>query len=102
MSKAQRNMSATIDWLNKYLDLFMVDHEAWRELAKIYVFSQMYKQATFYYEELILSQPTVPLYHLAYADWRRWWKEPRGPKFAGRSWAMILGYRRMEVEDCVF
>lgn len=27
-----------------------------------------YKQAAFCYEELILSQPTVPLYHLAYAD----------------------------------
>lgn len=27
-----------------------------------------YKQAAFCYEELILSQPTNPLYHLAYAD----------------------------------
>lgn len=27
-----------------------------------------YKQAVFCYEELILSQPTVPLFHLAYAD----------------------------------
>lgn len=27
-----------------------------------------YKQAAFCYEELILSQPTVPLCHLAYAD----------------------------------
>lgn len=27
-----------------------------------------YKQAAFCYEELILSQPTIPLYHLAYAD----------------------------------
>lgn len=27
-----------------------------------------YKQAAFCYEELILAQPTVPLYHLAYAD----------------------------------
>ncbi|PHT41122.1 hypothetical protein CQW23_19976 [Capsicum baccatum] len=68
MAKAQGNTSAAIDWLNKYLDLFMADHEAWRELAEIYVSLQMYKQAVFCYEELILSQPTVPLYHLAYAD----------------------------------
>lgn len=27
-----------------------------------------YKQAAFCYEELILFQPTVPLYHLAYAE----------------------------------
>ncbi|XP_070024785.1 uncharacterized protein [Nicotiana sylvestris] len=65
MAKAQGNTSAAIDWLNKYLDLFMAD---WRELAEIYVSLQMYKQAAFCYEELILSQPTVPLYHLAYAD----------------------------------
>ncbi|PHU09966.1 hypothetical protein BC332_21826 [Capsicum chinense] len=68
MAKAQGNTSAAIDWLSKYLDLFMADHEAWRELAEIYVSLQMYKQAVFCYEELILSQPTVPLYHLAYAD----------------------------------
>ncbi|KAK7397291.1 hypothetical protein VNO78_18459 [Psophocarpus tetragonolobus] len=68
MAKAQGNISVAIDWLNKYLEIFMADHDAWRELAEIYVSLQMYKQAAFCYEELILSQPTVPLYHLAYAD----------------------------------
>ncbi|KAK8605198.1 hypothetical protein V6N13_082649 [Hibiscus sabdariffa] len=68
MAKAQGNISAAIEWLNKYLEIFMADHDAWRELAEIYVSLQMYKQAAFCYEELILSQPTVPLYHLAYAD----------------------------------
>lgn len=68
MSKAQGNTSAAIEWLNKYLEIFMADHDAWRELAEIYVSLQMYKQAAFCYEELILAQPTVPLYHLAYAD----------------------------------
>ncbi|RVW95944.1 TPR repeat protein oca3 [Vitis vinifera] len=43
-------------------------HDAWRELAEIYVSLQMYKQAAYCYEELILSQPTLPLYHLAYAE----------------------------------
>ncbi|XP_021282402.1 ER membrane protein complex subunit 2 [Herrania umbratica] len=68
MAKAQGNISGAIEWLNKYLEIFMADHDAWRELAEIYVSLQMYKQAAFCYEELILSQPTAPLYHLAYAD----------------------------------
>ncbi|XP_022719179.1 ER membrane protein complex subunit 2-like isoform X2 [Durio zibethinus] len=68
MAKAQGNISGAIEWLNKYLEIFMADHDAWRELAEIYLSLQMYKQAAFCYEELILSQPTVPLYHLAYAD----------------------------------
>ncbi|KAK8633755.1 hypothetical protein V6N13_014593 [Hibiscus sabdariffa] len=68
MAKAQGNISGAIESLNKYLEIFMADHEAWRELAEIYVSLQMYKQAAFCYEELILSQPTVPLYHLTYAD----------------------------------
>ncbi|XP_028105290.1 ER membrane protein complex subunit 2-like [Camellia sinensis] len=66
--KAEGNLSGAIEWLNKYLEIFMADHDAWRELAEIYVSPQMYKQAAFCYEELILSQPTNPLYHLAYAD----------------------------------
>ncbi|EPS72343.1 hypothetical protein M569_02413, partial [Genlisea aurea] len=68
IAKAQGNLLKAIEWLNKYLEIFMSDHDAWRELAEIYLSLQMYKQAAFCYEELILSLPTVPLYHLAYAD----------------------------------
>ncbi|XP_047941592.1 ER membrane protein complex subunit 2-like [Salvia hispanica] len=68
MAKAQGNLSGAIEWLNKYLEIFMADHDAWRELAEIYVSLQMYKQAAFCYEELLLSHPTIPLYHLSYAD----------------------------------
>ncbi|KAK9146608.1 hypothetical protein Sjap_006511 [Stephania japonica] len=68
IAKDQGNLSVAIERLNKYLEIFMADQDAWRELAEIYVSLQLYKQATFCYEELILSQPTVPLYHLAYAD----------------------------------
>ncbi|KAJ6877062.1 ER membrane protein complex subunit 2 [Populus alba x Populus x berolinensis] len=68
LAKAQGNLTGAIDFLNKYLETFMADHDAWRELAEIYISLQMYKQAAFCYEELILSQPMVPLYHLAYAD----------------------------------
>nr|AFK46092.1 unknown [Lotus japonicus] len=68
MAKAQGNISGALDFLNKYLEIFMADLDAWRELAGIYSSLQMYKQAAFCYEELMLAQPTVPLYHLAYAD----------------------------------
>ncbi|KAJ9558085.1 hypothetical protein OSB04_012699 [Centaurea solstitialis] len=68
MAKARGDILGAIEWLNKYLEIFMADHDAWRELAEIYVSLQMYKQAAFCYEELILSQPMIPLYHLAYAD----------------------------------
>ncbi|KAF5822247.1 putative ER membrane protein complex subunit 2 [Helianthus annuus] len=68
MSKARGDILGAIDWLNKYLEIFMADHDAWRELAEIYVSLQMYKQAAFCYEELILSQPMIPQHHLAYAD----------------------------------
>ncbi|KAG6529799.1 hypothetical protein ZIOFF_012013 [Zingiber officinale] len=68
IAKARGDMKVAVDFLNKYLDIFMADHDAWRELAEIYVSLQMYKQAAFCYEELILSQPTVSPYHLAYAE----------------------------------
>uniref|UniRef100_A0A0D3F053 ER membrane protein complex subunit 2 n=2 Tax=Oryza TaxID=4527 RepID=A0A0D3F053_9ORYZ len=48
IAKAQGDMALAVEYLNKYLEL--------------------YKQAAFCYEELILAQPTVPLYHLAYAE----------------------------------
>uniref|UniRef100_A0A7N0TA71 ER membrane protein complex subunit 2 n=1 Tax=Kalanchoe fedtschenkoi TaxID=63787 RepID=A0A7N0TA71_KALFE len=68
MEKARGNISTAIDFLNKYLEIFVADHDAWREHAEIYVSLQMYKQAAFCCEELILAQPTISLYHLAYAD----------------------------------
>lgn len=68
MAKAQGNISLAIERLNQYIEVFMADPDAWRELAEIYVSLQMYKQAAFCFEELILSQPMVPLFHLAYAD----------------------------------
>ncbi|KAJ3693995.1 hypothetical protein LUZ60_009475 [Juncus effusus] len=68
MAKAQGNTSLTVEYLNKYLEIFMADNDAWRELAELYVSLQMYKQAAFCYEELILAQPMVPLYHLSYAE----------------------------------
>ncbi|CAL0302231.1 unnamed protein product [Lupinus luteus] len=41
MAKAQGNISRAIEFLNKYLEIFMADHDAWRELAEIYVSQQI-------------------------------------------------------------
>lgn len=68
MAKAQGDFAGAIESIKKYLEIFMADQDAWRELAEIYISLQMYKQAAFCYEELILSHPTLPLYHIAYAD----------------------------------
>ncbi|CAM6036942.1 unnamed protein product [Sphagnum compactum] len=68
MAKAQGNLIGAVEATNKYLETFMADHDAWRELADMYILLQMYKQAAFCFEELILSQPTNALYHLGYAE----------------------------------
>ncbi|RZC81324.1 hypothetical protein C5167_043900 [Papaver somniferum] len=83
MSKAQGNISEAITRLNKYLEISVVSvSDLWQIMmpgenllksmfhykCEIPVKFHEYKQAAFCYEELILCQPTVPLYHLAYAD----------------------------------
>ncbi|EFJ32913.1 hypothetical protein SELMODRAFT_167610 [Selaginella moellendorffii] len=68
MAKAQGNLMGAVDEMNKYLELFMADHECWKELADVYLALQMYKQAAFCYEELILVQPANALFHLGYAE----------------------------------
>jgi len=68
IAKAQGNLSGAVDLLNKYLEIFMADNDAWRELADLYISLQMYKQAAFCFEELILAQPSNPFFHLSYAE----------------------------------
>ncbi|KAK1397547.1 hypothetical protein POM88_007410 [Heracleum sosnowskyi] len=41
MTRAQGNISGAIEKLNQYLEIFMGDHDAWRELTEIYVSLQM-------------------------------------------------------------
>ncbi|KAK1369887.1 hypothetical protein POM88_035979 [Heracleum sosnowskyi] len=41
MTRAQGNISGAIEKLNQYLEIFMADHDAWRELVEIYVSLQM-------------------------------------------------------------
>lgn len=61
-------LPAAVEALNSYLEKFMVDYDAWRQLAEIYMKLQMYKQAAFCYEELLLSSPVNPIYNLTYAE----------------------------------
>jgi len=65
--KAQGKFGKAIELLNKYLEDFMMDESAWGELADIYQSLQLYKQASFCCEELILSSPYSFYYHERYA-----------------------------------
>lgn len=66
--KSQGNLLGAVDSLVKYLEIYMADYEAWRELAEIYVSLQMYKQAAFCFEELLLSSPSNPIFNLQLAE----------------------------------
>ncbi|KAH7442197.1 hypothetical protein KP509_03G076300 [Ceratopteris richardii] len=68
IAKAQGNLGAAIEALKQYLDTFMADQEAWRELAEIYIALQKYSQAAFCYEELILMETANATWHLMYAE----------------------------------
>lgn len=49
---------------------FMMDLDAWAELADIYLAQGMYQQAAFCQEELITGAPHNYLHHLRYAEVR--------------------------------
>jgi len=66
--KTRGDLVAAAQALNVYLETFMMDRDAWEELAEIYLKLQMYKQAAHCYEELLLLAPTQLTYHLRYAD----------------------------------
>jgi len=52
----------------EYLHVFMNDYEAWIHLADLYLQEQMYQQALFCYEELILGSPTSFHYYIKAAE----------------------------------
>jgi len=54
--------SSAIKLLNEFLKIFVADTDAWSELADLYLELNLYKNAAFCYEELILSSPQN--YHL--------------------------------------
>lgn len=66
--KAQNKIPEAIKELADYLKKFMSDHEAWMELADLYLAEQDYNKAAFCVEELILFNPHNHLYHQRYAE----------------------------------
>lgn len=66
--KGQGKLSEAITELTKYLDTFMGDVEAWEELAGLYTSAQMYQQAVFSYEEVIVAQPQNYNHHRRIAE----------------------------------
>ncbi|KAK9791594.1 hypothetical protein WJX73_009768 [Symbiochloris irregularis] len=68
LEKTQDNIQGAIDLLCKYVDLFMMDREAWEELGELYLQAQMFSQAAHCYEELLLHQAHHIPYHVQYAD----------------------------------
>lgn len=65
---AAKKTTAAIRALCEYLKSFMNDHEAWIQLAELYIQEQEYSKAAFCVEELILSNPHNHLYHERYAE----------------------------------
>ena len=66
--RAQGENIKAIEDLNKYLEDFMNDGEAWMELCELYVLEQDYTKAAFCCEELILQNPHNHLYYQKYAE----------------------------------
>merc|ERR1711974_204659 len=66
--RARGENAKAITALNKYLDEFMCDGEAWMELCEIYILEQEYTKAAFCCEELILQNPHNHLYYQKYAE----------------------------------
>ena len=66
--RAQGENIKAIEDLNRYLEDFMNDGEAWMELCELYVLEQDYTKAAFCCEELILQNPHNHLYYQKYAE----------------------------------
>lgn len=54
--------------LCQYLQIFMNDQEAWKELCELYMLEQDYQKAIFCMEELLLSHPLSHIYHTRLAE----------------------------------
>lgn len=68
VAATQGKRTEAIERLVEYVDTYMQDVEAWTELASLYLAENMYPQAAFCVEELLLLRPQNHLYHIRYAD----------------------------------
>ncbi|GMH40403.1 hypothetical protein BSKO_08307 [Bryopsis sp. KO-2023] len=68
VQRTKGDLAGAAQALKSYLECYMVDRDAWEEMADIYLKMQHYKQAAFCYEELIMLAPNNLTYHLRFAD----------------------------------
>eukprot|EP00386_Alphamonas_edax_P014710 GDKI01045074.1.p1 GENE.GDKI01045074.1~~GDKI01045074.1.p1 ORF type:complete len:328 (+),score=122.80 GDKI01045074.1:87-1070(+) len=66
--KGQKRTAQAVDVLNKYLDEFATDVEAWHELAEIYLQENNLSKASFCFEELLMHDPRNVYYAVTYAE----------------------------------
>lgn len=65
---AQNQNIEAIARMNKYLESYMGDFEAWMELATLYLKENQFAGAQFCFEELILSNPYNNVFHTRLAE----------------------------------
>ena len=66
--ESQNDTKKCLEALNKYLDVFMDDVEAWEHAGKIYAKLFMHEQAIFCFEECICSAPSNYHHHRRVAE----------------------------------
>lgn len=66
--KQQGKNSEAIGAINKYLEVFCTDIEAWHELAELYIEHGSLSRAVFCFEELMVSNPRSMYHILTYAE----------------------------------
>lgn len=66
--KERGKYNEAIDALTKYLDTYYDDAEGWTELCNLYLSQNLYEQAAFCCEELIILQPANHIWYLKYAE----------------------------------
>ncbi|EFN53747.1 hypothetical protein CHLNCDRAFT_136338 [Chlorella variabilis] len=68
LRRGQGDLAGAAELLKQYLAVHTTDWVAWEEAADLYLHLQMYQQAAFCLEELLLHQPTDVGRHLLLAD----------------------------------
>jgi len=66
--KSQGDFAKCADMLNKHLEEFAMDTEAWHELGRLYINESQFSRAMFCFEEMLLHDPTKAYTALTYAE----------------------------------
>eukprot|EP00697_Spironema_sp_BW2_P009732 gnl/Spiro4/24723_TR12283_c0_g1_i1.p1 gnl/Spiro4/24723_TR12283_c0_g1~~gnl/Spiro4/24723_TR12283_c0_g1_i1.p1 ORF type:complete len:226 (+),score=35.99 gnl/Spiro4/24723_TR12283_c0_g1_i1:228-905(+) len=66
--RARGDFTSAVRMWNEYLATFMCDVDAWVELADLSLFLHNHDYAAFCFEEILLLNPTNPMYHVRYAE----------------------------------